>query len=91
MERNSGGTFIGFGIALIVAGAIMRYAITVTASGFSIHTAGVIAMIAGAVSVVIGLAVLLWPARRRSVTSDRYVDTPGGREHVQERDDIGTL
>lgn len=91
MEKSSGATFVGLGLVLLIVGAIMRYAVTVHTSGFNIHTAGMIALIAGLVAVVIGLVMLLWPSRRRSVTSERYVNTPGGREHVQERDDFGSL
>jgi uncharacterized protein YjeT (DUF2065 family) len=91
MEKSSGATFIGLGIVLVIAGAVMRYAVTVSTEGFDIHTAGVIALIAGLVSVAIGLLLLMWPSRRRSVTTDRYVNTPDGQERVQERDDIGTI
>ena len=91
MEKSSGATFVGLGLVLLIVGAIMRYAVKVHTSGFNIHTAGVIALIAGLVAVVIGLVMLLWPSRRRSITSERYVNTPGGQEHVQERDDFGTL
>jgi hypothetical protein len=46
---------VGTSIVLIAVGAILRFAVTVTASGFNIHTIGVILMIAGAVALAISL------------------------------------
>jgi hypothetical protein len=46
---------IGSSIFLIAVGAILRYAVTVHASGFSIHTVGLILMIAGAAGLLISL------------------------------------
>ena len=72
---------MGFGtsIVLLAAGAIMRFAVSVTTSGFNIHTIGVILMIAGALGLV--LSMLFWSSwggfgggtgyrRERRVTSD---------------------
>jgi hypothetical protein len=42
-------------LILIAAGAIMRFAVTAQATGFSVHTVGVILMIVGAVGFVISL------------------------------------
>jgi hypothetical protein len=46
---------IGTSIFLIAVGAILRYAVTATTSGFNIHTAGLILMILGAVGLVVSL------------------------------------
>ncbi len=43
-------------LILIAAGAIMRFAVTAQANGFSVHTVGVILMIVGAVGAVLSLA-----------------------------------
>ena len=91
MTRSSGATFVGLGIVLIIAGAIMRYAVTARTEGFDIHTAGLIALVVGILSLVLGLLMMLWPARRRYVTSDRSIDTPQGRQRIQEREDIEGL
>ena len=57
---------IGVSILLIAAGAILRYAVTATTSGFSIQTVGLILMIAGAAGLVLSLFELaLWRPRRR--------------------------
>lgn len=45
-------------LLLIAAGAIMTWAVTTTATGFSIHTAGIILMVVGAVGLV--LSIIFW-------------------------------
>jgi hypothetical protein len=71
---------IGTSIVLIAVGAILRFAVTVTTTGFNIHTIGVILMIAGAVGLV--LSIVFWSSwggfgggaggyrRQRRVSSD---------------------
>jgi hypothetical protein len=43
-------------LILIAAGAIMRFAVTAQASGFSVHTVGVILMIVGIVGAILSNA-----------------------------------
>jgi hypothetical protein len=43
-------------LILIAAGAVMRFAVTAQASGFSVHTVGVILMIVGIVGAVLSIA-----------------------------------
>ncbi|MHB1807844.1 MAG: DUF6458 family protein [Solirubrobacteraceae bacterium] len=70
---------IGTSILLIVVGAILRFAITVTTRGFNLHTIGVILMIAGAVGLVLSLLWMgLWSNRQREAVAERPV--------VRERD-----
>jgi beta-lactamase regulating signal transducer with metallopeptidase domain len=67
---------LGTSIFLIAVGAVLRYAVTASVSGISIHTVGLILMIVGAVGLVISLFYMI-SAR------------PGGpvvRERVVERD-----
>ncbi|HEX4033665.1 MAG TPA: hypothetical protein VHX66_04410 [Solirubrobacteraceae bacterium] len=71
---------LGTSIVLIAVGAILRFAVTVTTTGFNIHTIGVILMIVGAVGLV--LSVMFWSSwggfgsgggayrRQRRVTRD---------------------
>ena len=84
---------LGTSIVLIAAGAILRFAVTVTTTGFNLHTIGVILMIVGAVGLVLSL--FFWSSwggfggggdgyrRRRRVMSDGqggYVEEEqGGR------------
>jgi hypothetical protein len=44
---------IGVSILLIAVGAILRFAVTVTTTGFNLHTIGLILMIVGIVGLVI--------------------------------------
>jgi hypothetical protein len=46
---------IGTSLLLIAIGAILRFAVTVTTTGFNIHTIGVILMIVGVVGLVLSL------------------------------------
>lgn len=70
---------VGTSIVLIAVGAILRFAVSVTTTGFNIHTIGVILMIVGAVGLVISM--IFWSSwggfggargyrRERRVTSD---------------------
>ena len=68
---------LGVSIFLLVVGAILTFAVDVTASGFSIHTVGIILMAAGALGVVLSL--LFWssfsPYRRGTpVDGDTVVE-----------------
>ena len=49
---------LGVSIFLLVVGAILTFAVNVSASGFSINTVGIILMIAGALGLVLSL--LFW-------------------------------
>ena len=49
---------IGASIFLLVVGAILTFAVDVSASGFNINTVGIILMIAGALGLVLSL--LFW-------------------------------
>ena len=87
---------LGTSLLLIAIGAILRFAVHVSTSGFSLHTIGVILMIVG----VIGLAVTLlmlnggaggwYGGRRTTVVDDGYVDDPAvvSRRRVIRRRDV---
>jgi hypothetical protein len=70
---------LGTSIFLIAVGAILRFAVHVTTSGFSIHTAGTILMVVGAIGLVLSLLMTsIWAGRRdgvatRTVVRDREV------------------
>jgi hypothetical protein len=73
---------IGGSIALIIIGAILRFAVTWTPNGIDLQVVGDILMAGGAVGLIISLGFLL--ARRRRSTSTqvyeerRYTEPPGG-------------
>ncbi len=70
---------LGVSIFLLVVGAILTFAVDVTASGFSIHTVGIILMVAGALGVVLSL--LFWS----SFSPYRRGAAVGGDTVVEER------
>jgi uncharacterized membrane protein YidH (DUF202 family) len=70
---------VGTSIVLIAAGAILRFAVSVTTTGFNLHSIGLILMIVGALSLV--LSIMFWSSwggfgggggyrRQRRVSSD---------------------
>jgi hypothetical protein len=79
-------------IVVIALGAILRFAVSVTTTGFNIHTIGVILMIAGAVG--LALSIVFWSTwggfggsgggyrRTRRVSQDG-----SGGSYVEERGD----
>jgi hypothetical protein len=74
---------IGTSIFLIALGAILAFAVDATLAGFSIQTAGVILMVAGAVGLVIGLFLL---SSRRARPAGRTVyDDRAGRTVYDDR------
>ena len=80
---------MGFAFVLIIVGAIMRFAITVTTSGFNIHKIGDILLIVGIILALLSLAMLILGSRRRVTTRTDVRGTPGGEQRVQEREDWG--
>jgi len=49
---------VGTSIVLIAVGAILRFAVSVTTTGFNLHTIGLILMIAGVLALV--LSIMFW-------------------------------
>jgi hypothetical protein len=72
----------GTSLVLITIGAILRFAVTATTSGFSIHTAGTILMVVGVVGLVLSLFWDLVGTRRRA---DVLVERPLVREDPRVR------
>lgn len=72
---------IGTSVLLIAVGAILRFAVTATVSGFSIHSVGLILMIVGAVGLVISMFWLaVWSDRTRHTAVVDPRDRPVVRE-----------
>jgi sulfite exporter TauE/SafE len=66
---------IGTSILLIAIGAILRFAVSVSTSGFSIHTVGVILMVVGVVGLLVSLLLMtIWTDRTRRPTTVRRTD-----------------
>jgi Domain of unknown function (DUF6458) len=67
---------IGTSLLLIAVGAILRFAVHASASGFSIHTVGLILIVVGIVGLLISLFLgnmLTERRRERVVVRDRDV------------------
>jgi uncharacterized membrane protein len=89
MSRGTGTGLLGFGIVLMIVGALMRFAVTATTEGFSINTAGVILLFAGLAAFVLGLTVMLMGSQRRSSSQSSVQQTPTGEVRTEERIDSG--
>ena len=59
---------LGVSILLLVIGAVLTFAVNVSASGFSINTVGIILMVAGALGLVLSLLWSSFSPYRRSRT-----------------------
>ena len=66
---------LGTAIVLLALGAILTFAVQVSVSGLDIRVVGWILMIAGALGIVLELAVWGPRSRRRVTTTDAY-DAP---------------
>jgi hypothetical protein len=65
---------IGTSLLLFAVGAVLRFAVSVSAHGVNIHTIGVILMIVGAVGLVLSLLwMTVWAGNRRRARGG-YVD-----------------
>lgn len=89
MNRTSGIGLTGFGVVLVVIGAILRFAITVHTSGFNIHKIGDILLLVGIVLVIVSLAIIAMGSRTRTTTRTDVRATPDGQQRVEQRDDWG--
>jgi hypothetical protein len=73
---------IGAGLFLIALGAILRFGVTVSTPGFSVHTIGDILMIVGVLGVVLWLVIWApWARGRRSA----YREVPPYEVHTTRR------
>ena len=71
MSRTSGLALLVFGIAVGVIGAIMRFAVETSTTGFDSQQAGIIMLIAGIVLALVALVWLVVVSRKRSTADDR--------------------
>ncbi len=61
---------IGTSILLIAIGAILRWAVTATVSGFNIQTAGTVLLIVGLIGLVLSIIYTFVWSRRETVVYD---------------------
>jgi hypothetical protein len=76
---------LGSSLFLIAVGAVLRFAVNVSTTGFNLHTVGIILMVVGIVGFILSLFwMTMWSDRRRRtvvadravVPEDRYYDAP---------------
>lgn len=87
MNRPSGMGLLVLGIVLGIVGAIMRFAVTVSTTGFNIREAGVILLLVGIAAAIAGLVLLVTGSRSRSTMKESVQETPTGQVRTQERFD----
>jgi Zn-dependent protease with chaperone function len=61
---------IGTSILLIAIGAILRWAVTATISGFNIQTAGTVLLIVGVIGLILSIIYTFAWSRRETVVYD---------------------
>ena len=88
-SRTTGGGLLGLAVVLIVIGAIMRFAVTVTSSGFNIHKVGDILFVVGIILAIVSIALVVMGSRRSTTTRTDIRATPDGEQRVRERQDWG--
>ena len=90
MNRSTGMGLMAFGIVLVVIGAILAWAVTVSTTGFNINTIGIILVVAGAVTFLVSLFVVFVGGSRRSSLHEDVREVPGGQQRtVEQRDNFG--
>lgn len=70
MSRTSGLALLVLGIAVGVLGAIMRFALEASTTGFDSHQAGIVILVMGVALALVALVMLFVGSRNRS-TPDR--------------------
>lgn len=89
MRRTTGTGFIGFGLVLLIVGAVLRYAVEASSEGFDLNAAGLIALWAGVVAIVIGGIMVFLGGRSSTSVREDVVRTPdGGQRRIEEREDF---
>jgi Domain of unknown function (DUF6458) len=91
MNRSTGAGLMAFSVVLVVVGAILDFAVTATATGFSIHTVGIILLSVGIALFVVSVIVLAVGSTRRSTMHEDIRNVPGGQyRSVEERDNLAS-
>jgi len=88
MKQPIGTGIIVFGIIIAAIGAVMKYAVTASTTGFSITEAGLILLIVGIAVVVLGGLVSLASGRHHTVTTEQVQHTPEGSTRSVESKDV---
>ncbi len=87
MSRGRVVGLMAFSLVLVVMGAVLEFAVTVTTKGFSIHTIGAILLTVGIVAFVVSLVLLALGANSRTVVQEDVRSVPGAQQRVVEQQD----
>ena len=74
---------IGTGVVLFVIGAILSFALNIELSWVDLRLVGYILMVAGAITFIIGLVLMM--RRRRSVATSRTAVDPANGDRINTR------
>ncbi|MGH9102740.1 MAG: DUF6458 family protein [Acidimicrobiales bacterium] len=91
MTRQAGSGLMGLGVVVAAIGAILAFAVTAQAPGFSIHEIGIILLIVGIVTFVIALFLVVAGGsgrRTRSTVREDVRNTPQGHQRVVQEEDL---
>jgi uncharacterized membrane protein YidH (DUF202 family) len=90
MSGRVGTGLIGFGIVVAAVGAILKYAVTTTTTGFSITEIGLILLIVGIVTAIIGVISLMLSGRHHTTVVETVENSPTGTSRsVDSKDSLG--
>jgi len=87
MSRRRVVGLMAFSLVLVVMGAVLEFAVTVTTKGFSIHTIGAILLTVGVVAFVVSLVLLALGANSRTVVQEDVRSVPGAQQRMVEQQD----
>ena len=90
-SRGVGTGLMGSGAVLIVLGALLRFAVTVSTTGFNINVAGGILLLVGIGLVLVGVIAMVLGTRSTTTTQDSVQNTPGGQVRTTQRDERFSL
>lgn len=85
MYRSAGTGLVGLGIVLVVVGAILKFAVTVSTTGFNINAVGIILLIVGIIAALVGVAMFAMSQQRHVYTREDVRATPDGQERIMEQ------
>ena len=89
MNRGTGAGLMALAVVMVVVGAILEFAVTVTTRGFNIHTVGIILLAVGIGLFIVSAFVLTMGGRRRTSIQEDVRNVPGGQSRtLEERDDL---
>jgi len=87
VNRTTSMGLMAFSIVLVVVGAILAFAVSVTTEGFSINTIGLILLLTGIVTFLVSLVLTLMGSGRRSTMREDVRSVPGGQSRTIEQQD----